>query len=596
MKVKIKQYINDIKLREKFILVFIICVFVPLVCTNGFIISIIRINMKREAERNMRDTADRIEYEISANVGALVSVADYLYMNEELNQFLEKEYASEAEYYNAYVNFMNNDIIHYYYSAHSVYSITVCTENETIINGNYFVRRSDVENADWVKAFENSGRRLFLYAYYEDGKNSNGYIEKGRHIAIIRRLDYYSGGKDIIMLDIDYQQLLNSISMENSDMRICLCEEDNIILDSRELNGYEKNFQLLRESYRKEDVFFRRTIEAYGAKWEILLTGKGYSFFTTVKKYMPGMIFLYILNWMIPSIYIYFLYRSMHERVSVTQEYLGRVKEGEYGEIPFLPGKDEIGSMMVSYNVMALKIKELVEVVFKNREREKNLEISRKQAELNALQSQINPHFMFNALESIRMHSILKKETETARILEDFAILMRKNIQWSRDFVTVAEECDNVSRYLEIQKYRFGERLEFSVSVQKECRDRMILKFIIITFVENACVHGIEESLEGGSITVLVSEDDKKLYLEIMDGGNGMPAEELEELKKRVESADISDIQNAKKSIGILNAVVRMKQHYGSEVQIEINSTIGEGTEVCICLPKEEPEEWSDVV
>lgn len=194
------------------------------------------------------------------------------------------------------------------------------------------------------------------------------------------------------------------------------------------------------------------------------------------------------------------------------------------------------------------------------------------------------------------MHSILKKETETARILEDFAILMRKNIQWSRDFVTVAEECDNVSRYLEIQKYRFGERLEFSVSVQKECRDRMILKFIIITFVENACVHGIEESLEGGSITVLVSEDDKKLYLEIMDGGNGMPVEELEELKKRVESADISDIQNAKKSIGILNAVVRMKQHYGSEVQIEINSTIGEGTEVCICLPKEEPEEWSDVV
>lgn len=595
MKNKLKQHLNDIKLREKFILVFIICVCIPLICTNSFIISIIQVNMKRESERNMEDAADRMEYQIYKNIESLVSVADYLYRNEGLNQFLKKEYTSVAEYYDAYVNFLDSDVIHYYYSAHSVYSIVVCTENDTIVNGNYFIRKSDVENADWVKAFEDSGRRLFLYAYYEDGEKSSGYIERGRHIAVIRRLDHF-GGNDIMMLDIDYQQLVKSIAMENSGSRICLCENNNIILDTQELNGYEKDFQHSGLPSLPEDAFLERPIEVYGAKWKLWLNGAEDSFLDKAKNYMPQMIFLYILNCIIPSFYIYFLYRSMHERVSVTQEYLGRVKEGEYGEIPFLPGKDEIGSMMVSYNVMALKIKELVEVVFKNREREKNLEISRKQAELNALQSQINPHFMFNALESIRMHSILKKETETARILEDFAILMRKNIQWSRDFVTVEEECDNVSRYLEIQKYRFGERLEFSVSVQKECRDRMILKFIIITFVENACVHGIEESLEGGSITVLVSEDDKKLYLEIMDSGNGMPIEELEELKKRVESADISDIQNAKKSIGILNAVVRMRQHYGSEVQIEINSTIGEGTEVCICLPKDEPEGWSDVV
>lgn len=128
MKKKIIQYFNDIKLREKFILVFVICVCIPLICTNGFIISIIQVDMKRESERNMEDAADRMEYEIYKNIESLVSVADYLYMNEELNQFLKKEYTSVAEYYDAYVSFLDSDIIHYYYSAHSVYSIVVCTE------------------------------------------------------------------------------------------------------------------------------------------------------------------------------------------------------------------------------------------------------------------------------------------------------------------------------------------------------------------------------------------------------------------------------------------------------------------------------------
>lgn len=235
---------------------------------------------------------------------------------------------------------------------------------------------------------------------------------------------------------------------------------------------------------------------------------------------------------------------------------------------------------------MALRIKELIEVVFKNKQREKDLEISRKQAELKALQSQLNPHFIFNALESIRMHSILKQETETAKILESFAVLMRKNIQWDQDFVTIEEEGDNVRRYLEIQKYRFGNRMEFYLHIQEECRKRLIPKFTIITFVENACVHGIEKSVEGGSITVMVSEDEESLFFEIMDQGRGMEPEELEHLKNLVKQADISYIQEAKKSIGIANTVVRLHQYYGKEVQIVINSTAQEGTEVCIQIPK----------
>ena len=120
------------------------------------------------------------------------------------------------------------------------------------------------------------------------------------------------------------------------------------------------------------------------------------------------------------------------------------------------------------------------------------------------------------------MHSVLKKEMETAKILENFAVLMRKNIQWSQDFVTVDEECENVRRYLEIQKYRFGDRLEFSLCIQDSARRYYIPRFVLITFVENACVHGIEQSIDGGQITVVASEDGEDLYFEILDSGSGM--------------------------------------------------------------------------
>ena len=174
---------------------------------------------------------------------------------------------------------------------------------------------------------------------------------------------------------------------------------------------------------------------------------------------------------------------------------------------------------------------------------------------------------------------------ETAKILENFAVLMRENIQWSQDFVTVDEECENVRRYLEIQKYRFCDRFEFSLCIQDSARRYYIPRFVLIIFVENACVHGIEQSINGGQITVVASEDGEDLYFEILDSGSGMEEEQLEKLQKTVSQTDISYIQTAKKSIGIANTVLRLRQYYQDKVQIEISSEIDEGTEICIRMP-----------
>jgi len=579
---------NHIKLKQKIMIIFVVCILIPMITTNGFIFWMMRENMHKDQERNIEAIAERIAYEMKDAISKQLLIADYLNRNTVLNEFLDQEYSSNAEYYEAYVDLLEDDIIHHYYTVQSVYNISICTDNPTIVNGNYFLKRSEIEDSQWYQEFINSGRRICLYSYYEDGQESGGYVEKGRRFIIMRKMDYCNYDS-VLILELDYLALLEKLAMTCEETDGYIFTGEQMLFSTLEQNNKKQMFQG-KNAYEKKGYEYSKEFELYGKTFEIRLTTGRPSIWGIFKEHIGYMILIYVLNLVLPTLLIYIVYRSFYDRVAVTQEYMDKVKNGTYEEISCDEGSDEIGSMIRTYNLMVNRIKELIEVVFKNKVRQQDLEIARKQAELNALQSQLNPHFIFNALESIRMHSILKKEKETAKILESFAILMRKNIQWDKDFVSIEEECDNVRRYLEIQKYRFGDRLEFSLYVQEECNKRKIPKFIIITFVENACVHGIERSVDGGSVTVMVSEDEERLYFEIMDSGSGMNEEELARLKAVVKSADITDIQKAKKSIGIINAVVRMKQYYGESVQIDINSTVDGGTEVCICLQKEPKE------
>lgn len=589
MKNKILQKMNDLKLREKVLVCFLLCVLIPMITTNGMILWSAKRSMDKEQEQNLENIADRLELEIRSHINEQLSIADYLNRNVNLQDFLEMEYQGPSDYYEAYVKLMENQVIQYYYTAQSTHRIVICTGNDTITNGTYFIKRQDVKDSSWYRAFLNSGRNIYLYSYYEDGTESAGYIEKGRHIVLMQELNH-CGEDDMIMLELDYQSMLETIELVCDEADGYLCIGNQILWSTRDKNGSEKEFQDLSE-YQDKGCSLQKNMELYGQEITLYLTEERSAMPNLLRQNKEMILLLYLVNLILPSLFVYVLYRSLHDRVGLTQKYLERMEKDIYEVIPCEEGKDEIGGMIHSYNLMALRIKELIEVVFKNKEKEQELKIAKREAELKALQSQLNPHFIFNALESIRMHSILKQETETARILESFAVLMRKNIQWNRDFVTIEDECDNVRRYLEIQKYRFGDRLEFYLHVQEECKKRLIPKFIIITFVENACVHGIEKSVEGGSITVVVSEDENDLYFEIMDEGSGMEPEELKRLNDLVEKADIGYIQGAERSIGIVNTVVRMHQYYGEQVQIDINSTAQEGTEICIRIPKNHQED-----
>lgn len=576
------MYLDQLKIRTKLILIYVVCVLTPLIATNTLVLFLVQQSERREQKSIMMDGANRIEYEINQRVNHAISVSDYLYRDEGLNQFLEQPYQDGTDYYEHFNQLMQNNVIRYYYTAQSVYEITIWTENDTITSGGYFQRKKDALDTYWYQSYRKGGRATAICAYYEKDNPYLTYVNRARRIAIIRKMDY-EGSDDILKLDIDYLELTESIQNESGIGDIYLCDKEKIIYSLSETIAGGEEFLPLEKIQKKECQVIKE-IQVLGSQWQILITADPYSFWEGMKGKEAIFFLLLIINLILPSIMIVLMNRSFRDRVALTGEYLGKVEQGQYEEIYCREGADEIGNLIRSYNVMVVRVKELIEDVYQKNAEKQTAELSRKQAELNALQSQMNPHFMFNTLESIRMRSLVKGEEETAEIMEKFASLLRRAVRWDSDFVKISKEAEDVRAYLDIQKYRFGERLAYSVYVQKECEDTRIPKFGLLTLVENACVHGIEKSVEGGSITVVVSGDEEHMFLEVMDSGNGMSQEELKKLRERIAEASIQSLDQAG-SIGILNTVVRLKLYYDGKVEFDINSMQGEGTEVCVKLP-----------
>ena len=184
-------------------------------------------------------------------------------------------------------------------------------------------------------------------------------------------------------------------------------------------------------------------------------------------------------------------------------------------------------------------------------------------------------------------------------MVERLAVLQRQYVEWQDDSVMIEKEMDFVETYLELQKYRFGDKLSFELDVDENCRMYVIPKLSIVTFVENACVHGIESKSTAGWIFVRIYEEKDCLCLEIEDTGNGMDEEETEKLRERMTGASI-EMLKGKGRVGIVNACLRLKMVSKDEAQFDVDSEEGVGTLIQIRIPmryvtKEEKDAQSTV-
>ena len=574
----LEKYMDNIPIRRKFMQLYIVCVLVPLIIMDSVVLYIVG-GMERERERHeMANIANSVSYNINSMVDNAGEIAKSIYTNKSVNSFLEKEYDSSSEYYGAYRDFFQNTILENVLGMNQI-TFTMYTDNDTVIRGGKIDNMTSLKKTkayeDWLERGENEG---FFFTYERSGY-ANSYQRK---IVLLQNLDFFqSEHEQMLKIEFDYNNMMRMLRKMKFDNQVFVCEGDNILLSNGSFGGVGKDFEQMTV---KQKQGYKQSVTIHGADLDIYVLKSDSSIGSAVMHFLPELAFLVLINVILPMGMVILLNRSFTKRISGLSKVFQSVNSEHLVMMVHENGKDEIGSMIRNYNCMVKRTNELIQTVYKNKLKEQEILVGRKNAELLALQSQINPHFLFNALESIRMRSILKKEEETADMVEKLAIMQRQYVDWGNDSVRIEQELEFVKAYLSLQKYRFGERLNYSIEVEDECMGLQIPKLTVVTFVENACVHGIESKASPGWIFVRIYQKKEELWIEIEDTGSGMEAEQIRKLEEDMQNVDIEMLKN-KKSVGMLNACLRLKMCSENTAQFSLEGEEGAGTWVTIRIP-----------
>lgn len=584
------KILNDYSIRSKLLLIYLICVLVPMIVTNSIFYITIRNSEEKEQRINMEHSIDRVKYNLGAVFDDCVLVSDHLYRDITLNEFITKRYDNLLTYYDRYIYLLQNNVIKYYYRSQHVYQVTIFTDNNTISDSDNFIKLTPkIRDSEWYKQFKDNKEAMIISVFYDKDKKYS-INNMARTISIIRKLDNFDKThENILRIDIDYNIILNNIFNEKMKDNLYICNEDFVLFSNQKYGVGANEFDSINsinEENAKLNDFYK--FKALNEKWNIIITEKDVNPFSKITEKKELFIGLVILNLLFPTIIIALISHSIGNRITLLNIYLRKVKNEEFSTIDeYGYGKDEIGNLIRSYNLMVLRIKELIEVVFKRDAEKQRLELAKKQAELKALQSQVNPHFMFNTLESIRMRSLIKGEDETAEIIENLSVLLRKTINWGEDYITIEDELLFVENYLQIQKYRFGDKLSFNFYVTEKYKSIRIPKLSILSFVENACVHGIEEVSHNASINIAIFKYDNNLIIEISDTGIGMDEGKLNSIREKLNNAEINTLNNSK-STGVLNTYIRLQMYCNNNMKFEMNSILKGGTVVTVQINLDE--------
>jgi two-component system sensor histidine kinase YesM len=496
--------------------------------------------------------------------------------------FLEKKYQSADDYLRAYNNVFDNYVF-YASSKHIIYGNTLYSDNPTMMNGGKFFRIVSIKKQDWYRQFQMGNQDLMVIPYY----NKTAYVtNNNRMLSIIRKLNYF-GRRNIeklVKLDLNYDKIRELIRDSAFDTTVYVCHGEDILFTNDKIdNGLNEDFIKIN-SIPMGEVQNHTTIISYGFQFDIYLLGYKSNYSSMIRNKLWLIASLFLADAMIPAIVLTLFSNSITKRILLLGNYLKKIKKEEFEPIPLIKGKDEIGELLENYNLMAAKMKELIEYEYKSKLEQQELHLARQQAELHALYSQINPHFMFNVLETIRMRSVIKNEEETSKMIESLARLMRKSADWGSDMITLEQELSFTEDYLNLQRYRFGEDFNYKFRINKKCCPYMIPSLVLVTFVENACVHGLNREEHAGSIFISAYEEADHFIIEVEDTGIGMEEEQVKRLEKLLNEADISELQRSS-SLGMLNACIRLKKYCGNETKIIIESEKQVGTCIIIEIP-----------
>lgn len=582
---RVLKHWNDIRLRNKLLVLYVVAIFVPMIITNLTFYNITANNVRTQKISDLSHDLDKSKDAYRKAIESVVEISSVLYTDSELSAALDNNYSSTNEMLIAYDSILNSSINQFVSISKQFYNAYLYTNNDSLISSGVlrFISKQ-VENEDWYHLVRNQSVIGELHLY----TNKNLKQSDQPYLSIIRKLDYFrkSGSyTKILKIDIMSEFVKETLDDSFSIGHLYLINNNGDILYS----SHNKAVDLQEQMNSKKNLVLTSSFDklSYLQGWKMIGIYPKDQIGSALHSSRLLFIYLMLANLLLPSLIIIVLSSSLNSRIVVLWKQMKQVKNQHYDLLKVDQAKDEIGQLTEEFYRLTSQISLLIRDVYE-------AELGRKQAQLNALQSQINPHFLFNTLETIRMNSMVKKEHDTALVISRLARSFRRSITWGNDTVPISDEMEFIIDFLEIQKFRFEHRMRYEFYIEEDIKAITIPKMSILPIVENACIHGIERLADVGIIQVKGHLENGKVKIVISDNGVGISDEELEDIVEAMKG----DVLNEGNHIGIRNVYHRLKLYYSDEFDLIYQSEPGIGTTVTMLIPAitnvESKTEWRD--
>lgn len=423
-------------------------------------------------------------------------------------------------------------------------------------------------------------KKIDQHKFYTNGELLKSISDKDT-ISFIREInnpvDLKKEGLILLTYDLRY---LNYI-YEEYDRKTNIIVLDNngyVIYDSKEMLNYEpyifyekvinseKNKKLmLDDSYYVENILSDGNIRAISIIKAQELEG------------LPNAILIFIFIGLILFILSqgvsYFKLKVLGDRTNNILNAMDKVKNGNLDvEISLTSDSDEINYIAENFNYMCKDLNKYIDKIYK-------AELEQKKCEMLALQSQINPHFLYNTLESIRMKAICNGDKEVGKMLYTLSFLFRKQLK-EKNIISIENELDYCRKYIEIFKFRYYDSFQFFIECDEEVKQMQIIKFALQPLVENYFIHGIRLEDEDNILKIIVSKEDNDIIIKIIDNGKG-----IDDVKLCLLNENIKNRKYEGDSIGIINVHERIILEYGKAYGVRLFKTKDKENIVMVKIP-----------
>lgn len=588
---KILRRYNSWKLGHKLLCAFVLVSIIPLLLLQMFTFHVNRKQMIEKIDEVMVNNLTQISERVNLNMEVYTNLLYQIYKDETIiDNILALTEDSEGHVAVAY-NQIVKQLKQYRNTDAGIRCLSIICpdgsiviydfENDSSLNTIWYGYKDLRQIAAYQKAVDAPGMVISDTVNFQGGENEGHFFQISKRLFDFDNLD--RGSIATVVMSVD-EKVLSSIcgNVDDKSINFILNKNREVIsYPDEDFTGNSINPKLSIEDFVKVTGYLQNKNMATN-KYEDSNTG--WIFYNVYDRdYMlkdltrtqTMQIEITVLLLLFAIVLILYTVKNMDKSVNSVLSGMQEVKNGNLDVVVPVQSFNEINLIADNFNEMTVRVKALIQEVTDAKENQKN-------AEIRALEAQINPHFLYNTLDSINWMAIEKEEYEISKMIRNLGVILRYSVNKSNQVVTIRELTDWLEKYISLQQMRFNDAFSYRLNVDEEIYDEKVYKLLLQPFVENAIIHGFKEMESGGllQVDILQSENKKGIVIIIEDNGKGMPSEMLSGFNNREEA-----IKDEGKSIGLHNAFSRVNMYYGEKASWNVSSIEEMGTVVTLRLP-----------